>query len=121
MRYNEFADDRKRKAEILTSAVQKYAEQFNFNVEFNYPAFHAPEIEITDFFAETTPGQGVGTNVMKLIISLADVYHFNLYVGPDTPRNKAFYERFGFEVSRSKFNKMIRYCSVEDEEDEEFS
>lgn len=73
-------------------------------------------IEITDLNAKT-PGTGAGTKVMGHICGLADENEVNLLVLPSTSRNKAFYERFGFERFGRGGGLLIRYCAWDPEED----
>lgn len=70
------------------------------------------EVEITDLNARVT-GQGAGTRVMEFITARADKDGLTIIVKPGTPRNKEFYQRFGFESGNSNyFGCMVRFAPL---------
>ncbi len=70
-------------------------------------------IELTDLFAER-PGHGAGTQVMRRLIGAADRDSLSVWVKPDGPRSRAFYERFGFALpARSLYGfELVRHPAV---------
>ena len=58
-------------------------------------------VELTDLNADV-PGSGAGTRFMSALIAAADAGDLNLHVSPGSPRNREFYERFGFEVRQGR-------------------
>ncbi|MHB8408321.1 MAG: N-acetyltransferase [Acidiferrobacterales bacterium] len=65
-------------------------------------------VELTDLFADF-PGKGCGTMVMEYLARLADQEGLAAYVKPGSPRNRVFYARFGFEVTRGACGfEMVR-------------
>ena len=113
------SDDTRDRARSLMAAATHFARSVGVRIRFKYPAYIAPEIEITDLYAKD-PGSGGGTKLMTFLCGKADEEGFNLYVHPEQPRNKEFYGRFGFQRSPNHFGMLIRYCVDLDELDEGF-
>lgn len=72
-------------------------------------------IEITDLFADRA-GSGAGTRVMERLVAAADVEGTNLILHPSSPRNVAFYGRFGFKRSPRAYGMMFRYAERSEDE-----
>lgn len=70
-------------------------------------------IVITDLYADT-PGQGVGTQVMKYLLNLADAEGLNVYVDAEGKRSYGFYVKFGFERMRSQRHQLVHYAPQPD-------
>jgi hypothetical protein len=62
---------------------------------------------LTDLFADQ-PGTGGGTKLMTKLGQLADAKGISIFTMPDTPRNRAFYQRFDFEDSNRFAGYMVR-------------
>lgn len=76
------------------------AEEFARTVNVRLQCSQVPngaygDIEITDLYADV-PGKGTGTIALQNLCDLADEYGFNLFLHPESERNKGFYARFGF-------------------------
>lgn len=117
IRIVEGPDPDEKRAKALIQDVMRFARSAKVRIVMKYPAFNAPEIEITDFFANT-PGQGAGTKVMIYLCKRADEANFNLYLKPESPRNVKFYGRFGFTRSSQHFGMLVRYPEVEMDDDD---
>ena len=70
-------------------------------------------VVLTDLYAKN-PGDGVGTQVMSLMCQLADEGGITIYTDAEGPRSKAFYEKFGFEESRSSGHMLQRHPPLPD-------
>lgn len=68
-------------------------------------------LHLTDFFADE-PGRGAGTAAMQRLTALADVLSVGVCLYPSSSRNKEFYQRFGFEMTRAAFGMMQRLPPV---------
>lgn len=107
------SDTEVRARSLMAQAIQ-FARQNDIKMNLRHPYRYAEgEIELTDLYAKTL-GTGAGTRVMEYLCSLADNEQFNLFVQPGDLRNKAFYERFGFE--RGQHGQMVRFPISDDEE-----
>jgi hypothetical protein len=109
-------DETRDRARKLMADSTRLARSLNVRIHFKFPAFLAPEIEITDLYADT-PGGGSGTKLMTAICQMADDAGFNLYVHPEQERNQGFYGRFGFQKSERHFGMLIRYCAYDEDDD----
>lgn len=114
---HEHDDERTQAARRMMADVTRFARSIGVQIRFRYPAFHAPEIEVTDLNAKVL-GAGAGTQVMNYLSTAADEAQFNIYIAPATPRNKEFYARFGYARSDRHPGLLIRYCSYDSEDDE---
>lgn len=76
-------------------------------------------VELTDFFAEN-PGNGNGSRIMHRMSEFADVLQIAVYLRPSGPRNRTFYERFGYQEDKRNFGFLARYPVFIDEEEISF-
>ncbi len=99
--------------DLICESAREYAESIGVLLLAGQVPYGAVgDIQITDLFADV-PGRGDGTRALQNLCDLADEYGHNLYLSPATPRNKTYYERFGFErEERLKYPGLylVRYC-----------
>jgi hypothetical protein len=112
-------DEAEQRARNMIADVTRYGRSIGIDARFRYPAYHAPEIEMTDLNAKHDMGTGAGTKFMTYLCQKADEADFNLYVLPSSGRNKIFYERFGFmRDDHHSGGVLVRYVEQDWDDDD---
>lgn len=76
-------------------------------------------IELTDLFANN-PGSGFGTAVMTRLSELSDAHCLPVYLKPSGSRAREFYERFGYARDHNAVGFMVRYPTLEIDDEGDF-
>lgn len=96
----------------ICRSAEEYAQSVNVTLQAHQVPFGpAGDIELTDLYADV-PGRGDGTKALQNLCDLADEYGHNIYLRPESERNKVFYARFGFireENPRYFAIPLVRY------------
>jgi hypothetical protein len=68
-------------------------------------------IVLTDLFADS-PGNSVGTALVREMLRLADEADVTVYTDADGPRLAAFYRKMGFEDSSGRGHQIVYHPPI---------